>query len=206
MRALTAIDDHHAWKEWVNFDGLSVVSAGTGDANADRIAAGGGRIRVDGMSDSAITAYLGLSRLLYQVEFDALFLGMKAVHFRNHFYDQSFTRDHAGHAALLWVVARGVALLVGAIVGCAAHAADRSVAGRSRTVCCRSVTRSCGANQGGSRALCWEGAGCAFALVVPCVLRCRAGGALAAALLLLRERWTRRTSWVRRRLRPTSWR
>ena len=55
---LAAIDDHHAWKEWVDFYGLSVVFAGAGDANTDRIAAGGGRIRVDGMSDSAITACL----------------------------------------------------------------------------------------------------------------------------------------------------
>ena len=139
---LAAIDDHHAWKEWVDFDGLSVVSVGAGDANADRIAAGSGRIRVDGMSNSAIRGCLDLSELPYRVEFDPPFSAMEADHFRNHFYYQSFTRDRAGHAALLWVVARGVALLVGAIVGRAAHAADRRAAGRSRTVCCRSVTRS----------------------------------------------------------------
>ena len=90
-----------------------------------------------------------------------------------------------------------------------AHAANPRVSGRSRTVCCCLVTRSSAARvvapiEGGLRALYWDGAGCA--LVVPCVLHCRAGDALAAALFLLRERWTRRTSWVRRRPCRTSWR
>ena len=78
---LATINDHLARKEWVDFDGLSVVSAGAGDANADRMAAGDGRIRVDGMSDRAIAACLGLSELPYWLEFDAAFPAMEADHF-----------------------------------------------------------------------------------------------------------------------------
>jgi hypothetical protein len=102
---LSILKDHPAWKEWVEFDNLSIAQSTSADApfSPDKIVASNsaGRIRIKGQSTLFVAGCEGHKNLPYTIKFDdGSFLGMENFYLRTHFNDASQMRDHASNEIL----------------------------------------------------------------------------------------------------------
>lgn len=102
---MTIIRDHPTWKEWVNFESLSIARSTAADApfSPDEIVAstGIGRIRTKGQGTLLFVGCQGGKIFPFSIKFDnGPFLGMTNFHLRSNSLDSSYMRDYAANEIL----------------------------------------------------------------------------------------------------------